>query len=868
MITIAHIVNPVKKGPDSDLYTAQPVTFETMKRAREFTRENEKVAVDQFAAYFPEDEEMVPSYFQKTKPLERSIRDVCRAPGLRKLPMIKDILDRLYEASQAEYFIYTNVDIALLPHFYLSVAGIIEQGYDAFIINRRTIEKKFCRPDEIPRMFSQAGQVHPGSDCFVFKRDLYPRFKLGDIAVGCYFFGLTMRANLAAYAGKFEHSRNLHLTFHIGDDRIWQDFGADAAHNSNELEKIFAALMNDTDLKNKELVSDLYRSFLVRRKELLNKSTIISDSAAAGKRSSKSLVFISLHKCATLFFSNYLLKNLQGREHVDYQVLHYDNNLLEGESKLRTRKYGYVYGVLRLLDPEHPSYEITEKLLTKKHLAGKKVVFFIRDPRDILVSMYYSFGFTHPFSRNPDIKEYQLKRRKRIQAQTIDEYVEETAPHLKEKFDRIASMMKDIPRQDCILLKYEDMINNFDSFYPALNNFIELNPGIKEKIFEQTRPRQVEHKAEHKRKGATGDYKLKLKKETISKINKILESTLRDFGYEIEKNTAGFSMANDFQHGKKPLLSVIVANYNNTEYLRECLDSIINQTYRPLEVVVYDDDSSDDSAQIIDEYVKKYAAPPLVIKAFYSAVNRGVARTRHEAILQASGEYITTLDSDDYYYLPQKLEKEMELVARYKTQENKDILAFSNIAMVRDDKSLIMFWGQPGENIKEGNILNEIISRSCMIPRDFIMTREAYFAQGGYDFRFVTHEDWDLKIRLAQKYEYYYSGIAGTGYRRHNRGLSSISYFLLTNDLWLVFFKNIGSIQESTRKTLITAFKKFMANRDKDFFANFKRNPATARSQGIVKVNIRLIYNRLVNFFVNLKWRIGCLIFYLKKSTF
>jgi len=69
--------------------------------------------------------------------------------------LIQDILNRLYDESNADYFIYTNVDIAVMAHFYVSVSKIIELGYDAFVINRRTIPKCYKNVEDIPLMFSR-----------------------------------------------------------------------------------------------------------------------------------------------------------------------------------------------------------------------------------------------------------------------------------------------------------------------------------------------------------------------------------------------------------------------------------------------------------------------------------------------------------------------------------------------------------------------------------------------------------------------------------------------------------------------------------------------------------------------------------------
>jgi glycosyltransferase involved in cell wall biosynthesis len=257
---------------------------------------------------------------------------------------------------------------------------------------------------------------------------------------------------------------------------------------------------------------------------------------------------------------------------------------------------------------------------------------------------------------------------------------------------------------------------------------------------------------------------------------------------------------------RDPTLSVIVANYNNEAYIRDCLVSILMQTYKRIEVVVVDDDSTDNSPGIIREYQEKY---PDIIKGFYNDRNRGVARTRHKAILNSTGEYITTLDSDDYYYDHQKLDKEMELIRYHKEKNNKEIIAYSNIILVNKDKNLIRIWGDQ-DNIKQGKLFYEIITRTCLIPRDFLMKRDVYFEVGGYDDQFLIYEDWDLKIRLAAKHEFFYSGINGIAYRRHSSGLSAIP--ISENVIWLkkVFKKNIVLLNEDRRKDAFNEISNFI----------------------------------------------------------
>jgi glycosyltransferase involved in cell wall biosynthesis len=267
------------------------------------------------------------------------------------------------------------------------------------------------------------------------------------------------------------------------------------------------------------------------------------------------------------------------------------------------------------------------------------------------------------------------------------------------------------------------------------------------------------------------------------------------------------------------LVSVIVPNYNNGLWIRDCLNSILEQTYKNIEIVVIDDHSTDNSREVIKDYQKQYAN---IFQAVFLEKNAGVAEARHIGIVKSRGKYITTLDADDYYADKKKLEKEIELVLEYKQKYNQDIIAFSNILIEYPGGSKKPQGNE--KNIVQGNILEKILTRNCMIPRDFTFLKPIYFDIGGYDFCLKTHEDWDLKIRLAKKFEFYFTGINGTIYRQHNNGLSSTPYDFRTKNLFKVFNKNISLIKEiEFRRNIIKDFNYFMEKRDKNFYKRVKK---------------------------------------------
>jgi glycosyltransferase involved in cell wall biosynthesis len=261
------------------------------------------------------------------------------------------------------------------------------------------------------------------------------------------------------------------------------------------------------------------------------------------------------------------------------------------------------------------------------------------------------------------------------------------------------------------------------------------------------------------------------------------------------------------------LLSIIVPNYNNEKYLVECLDSILYQTYRPIEIIIIDDASTDGSKMIL----KKYAAQHAFINVIYNTMNQGVTKARDQAINLAKAVYITTLDSDDYYLDNHKLEQEINIIKQYQQQGKENIIAFSNIILVDEIGKKL---NHQMKKIAEGDVFIQFFARSCMIPRDFIFTKKQYDAVGGFDFIIPLYEDWDLKLRLAYQNKFYYSGVDGIAYRRHGNGLSAVSDAQHIQWLTFIYEKNralVASDQKRyIKKEVIQCIKK-------DFGFSFSR---------------------------------------------
>ena len=122
-------------------------------------------------------------------------------------------------------------------------------------------------------------------------------------------------------------------------------------------------------------------------------------------------------------------------------------------------------------------------------------------------------------------------------------------------------------------------------------------------------------------------------------------------------------------------VSVIIPVYNSSKYIKECILSVINQTYKNLEIIVVDDKSTDNSLNIVKSIKDKR------IRLIELKKNMGVAIARNKGIEVSIGDYICFLDSDDYWY-HDKIEKQVKFI------RNKAFI-YSKYLYLKNDKTHI-----------------------------------------------------------------------------------------------------------------------------------------------------------------------------------
>ena len=123
-------------------------------------------------------------------------------------------------------------------------------------------------------------------------------------------------------------------------------------------------------------------------------------------------------------------------------------------------------------------------------------------------------------------------------------------------------------------------------------------------------------------------------------------------------------------------ISIIIPVYNVEKYLATCLDSVINQTYKNLEILLIDDGSTDSSGLICEQYSKKDTR----IKTIHKK-NGGLSDARNVGISYASGDYISFIDSDDFIDI-----NTFTILNQYIKQYNADIITFNYYDYYNKDK--------------------------------------------------------------------------------------------------------------------------------------------------------------------------------------
>ncbi|MDB2158897.1 MULTISPECIES: glycosyltransferase family 2 protein [Clostridium] len=276
------------------------------------------------------------------------------------------------------------------------------------------------------------------------------------------------------------------------------------------------------------------------------------------------------------------------------------------------------------------------------------------------------------------------------------------------------------------------------------------------------------------------------------------------------------------------LVSVVVPSYNYENYIVECLESIRNQEYKKIELVIIDDCSKDSSKELIRNFIYS----DRIKERFWNVVyiehdeNKGAHYTINEGIEKSQGDYIAVINADDLY------EKDRFTKMIPKMKKENAIIAFSNIEIINGDSKLAK--GIEADNfrgiqksIKESEVVSYALMHQnvAISTGNMVFTKELYYKLKGFrEYKYI--HDWDFILRASLIKEPLYIDDTKYYYRLHEDNS----------------FRELGDIADQEVNEVLN-----------NFFSQIRINNVNNTN-----LSKKLVYNKVENTYLKRYWfRIG-----------
>jgi len=216
-------------------------------------------------------------------------------------------------------------------------------------------------------------------------------------------------------------------------------------------------------------------------------------------------------------------------------------------------------------------------------------------------------------------------------------------------------------------------------------------------------------------------------------------------------------------------VSILMNCYNGEKYLKETVDSVMAQTYEDWELIFWDNQSTDKTAEIIHGYNDER------IKYFYASEFTSLGEARNLGIEKCSSEWIACLDSDDLWD-KEKLERSFLALEKYEEKENVSLI-YSLSNMIDEESNVF----SKTEKAPSGDIHEQLLIEGNFIVFSSLIFRKdisKYYGNIDSNLQFCT--DYDLLLKITKKYQAVGVKRCLTGYRIHSNNITSIKTYVNT----------------------------------------------------------------------------------------
>ncbi|HEY9044706.1 MAG TPA: glycosyltransferase [Ohtaekwangia sp.] len=205
-----------------------------------------------------------------------------------------------------------------------------------------------------------------------------------------------------------------------------------------------------------------------------------------------------------------------------------------------------------------------------------------------------------------------------------------------------------------------------------------------------------------------------------------------------------------------PLVSIICLCYNHARFVEEALQSVVDQTYSNIQIIVVDDASADDSASVIRKFIERTGRTDIYFLPM--PANVGNCKAFNKGLALATGEYIIDFATDDIM-VPERVEKQVEFFRRF---DHSVGVIFSDAIYVTSDRKFLynhfedLMRKKIIKAIPEGDVFKDVLTTYFISSPTMMIRKEVLDALGGYDEN-LAYEDFDFWVRSSRKYRYNYT---------------------------------------------------------------------------------------------------------------
>ena len=242
----------------------------------------------------------------------------------------------------------------------------------------------------------------------------------------------------------------------------------------------------------------------------------------------------------------------------------------------------------------------------------------------------------------------------------------------------------------------------------------------------------------------------------------------------------------------EPLVSVICITRNHERFCVESLDSVLNQTYKNIQWIILDAASTDSTVEVIDNWLIENGVKALFLK---EKELKSLTINLNIALKFVNGNFLQLLSLDDIL-MPEKIERQIN---EFNLLDKSFVAIYTDASCVNENNEGVcestIKWNRDFEKIPEGGVnLFEILCTGNFIPMMSLLIRmETFTRTGGFDER-LSHEDYDLHLRLTKRFKYKYLNYKSVSYRVHSNNLHrDVVHFTQLRDEVLIFFKHINT---------------------------------------------------------------------------